>query len=135
LWVRRLADAIEEMREFHVIFDGYALHGGKDVTHFMDQGLTAERVVVVITPEYVRKATARIGGVGYESNVISAELLNDQLADRYIPVLRAGMQQPTFLRSKLYVDFRDDSRFDLALNDLRSALLRLAPAERPTKKP
>lgn len=133
-WVERLANALEPMREFHVVFDGYELHAGKDLTHFMERGVTSDRVVVVITPEYVRKATARVGGVGYESSVISSALFQDQLTDRFVPVLREGIEIPPFLRTKLYVDFRDDDRFESALAELRSALLRLAPLRRPSKE-
>lgn len=133
-WVVRLADALEGMREFEVIFDAYEMYAGKDLIHFMDRAGAADRVVVVITPEYVRKAETRIGGVGYESSVISAALLQNQLAGRYVPVLREGVDAPPFLRSKLYVDFRDDDRFMSALAQLRSALLGRAPLSRPTKK-
>jgi hypothetical protein len=34
----------------------------------------------------------------------------------------------------MYVDFREDGRFDTSLEELRSALLGLALAERPPKK-
>jgi hypothetical protein len=134
VWVRRLANGIEEFAEFHVLFDGYDLHAGKDLTHFMERSLAADRVVVVITAAYVDKATKRDGGVGYESSVISAELLDDQLADRFVPVLREGLARPAFLRSKVYVDFRDDNLFEEALLELRAALLHLPTAQRPPKK-
>jgi hypothetical protein len=122
------------MPEFNVTFDSYDLHGGKDLTHFMEHGLTLDRVVVVVTPGYVRKATSRVGGVGYESSVISASLFRDQLTDRFVPVLRNGTELPPFLRTKVFVDFRDDERFSSALAELRSALLRLAPVRRPRKE-
>jgi hypothetical protein len=121
------------MPEFNVVYDGYVLHGGKDLTYFMEHGLTSDRVVVVATPAYVRKATSRVGGVGYESSVISAALFQNQLTDRFVPVLREGTEIPPFLRTKVFVDFRDDERFDLALAELRSALLGLAPVRRPRK--
>jgi len=133
-WVQRLTTSLEAMPEFNVMFDGYALHGGKDLTHFMEHGLTSDRIVVVVTPGYVRKATSRIGGVGYESSVISAALFHDQLTDRFVPVLREGAEVPPFLRTKVYVDFRDDARFEVALAELRSALLGLAPVRRPRKQ-
>ena len=133
-WVQRLAASLEKLPEFDLVFDSYDLHGGKDLTHFMEHGLTSDRTVVVVTPAYVRKATSRIGGVGYESSVISAALFQDQLTDRFVPVLREGAEIPPFLRTKVFVDFRDDERFDLALAELRSALLRLAPVRRPGKE-
>lgn len=134
VWVRRLADSLEAMPEFHVIFDDYDMHAGKDLTHFMDAGAASDRIVVVVTPEYVKKANERLGGVGYESSVISAHLLENNLADRFVPVIRRGTDRPSFLSSKAYVDFRNDQSFENSLGELKRALLRLAPAKRPAKK-
>lgn len=133
-WVRNLADAIERFAEFDVTFDQYDLHGGKDLLHFMDRGLACDRIVVVITPEYVRKATRRIGGVGYESSVISADLLTDQLAARIVPVMRSGDKVPRFLRTKLYVDMRAERDFLVGITDLHRALHGSGAARRPSKQ-
>jgi|ERR1051325_5060489 chromosomal replication initiator protein len=132
-WVKRLADAVERMPEFHVVFDQYELHAGRDLTEFMDRGLAASRIITVITPEYVKRAEQRLGGVGYESSVISADLVSNQLGDRCVPVLKTGDARPAFLRSKIYVDFRPPVTFDDALRTLRQALLRVTPAARPSK--
>jgi TIR domain len=132
-WVRHLAELLEQEPAFHVIFDEYDLHAGKDLTHFMESGLAADRVVIVVTPEYVRKAEQRAGGVGYESSVISADLLDEQLSARYVPVLRRGKKRPSAIRSKLFVDFRDDSGFGASFEQLRAALLGRPPVQRPDK--
>ncbi len=132
-WVRRLAELLEQQPEFDVVFDEYDLYAGKDLTHFMETGLAADRVIIVVTPEYVRKAERRKGGVGYESSVISADLLEEQLGERYVPVLRRGKKRPAYIRSKVFVDFRDDASFESSFQRLRAALLGLAPATRPPK--
>jgi hypothetical protein len=132
-WVTNLAARLEVRTEFDVVFDRYDLHAGKDLLHFMDRAAQCEKVVVVVTPGYTERAGSRSGGVGYESSVISADLLSDQLSGRVIPVLRAGDDVPAFLKSKLYVDFRSDDEFETALTELVSALLGLAPAQRPQK--
>jgi len=133
-WVRRLADSLEALPSFHVVFDQYDLHGGKDLTHFMDRGLASDRIVVVVTPEYVRKAALRESGVGYESSVISADLLANQVSDRFVPALRQGADRPAFLRSKVYIDFRNDNEFDAAVDELAKALRGVPRAARPVKK-
>lgn len=132
-WVTKLADALDALPDMHVVFDQYDLHAGKDLTHFMDRGLACDRIVVVTTPNYVGKSAARSGGVGYESSVISAELLENQLTERFVPALRSGDNRPAFLKSKLYVDFRADARFQSAVEELAKALRGLAPARRPAK--
>src|SRR5262249_49422029 len=56
-----------------------------------------------------------------------------QLTDRFVPILREGNERPTFLKSKLFVDFRSDADFSTAMSSLVSALQGFAPAKRPTK--
>lgn len=132
-WVCGLAAALDQYPEFQVVFDQYDLHPGMDLNHFMETALTSDRVVVIVTPTYVQKSAVRSGGVGYESSVISSALLGDQLQDRFIPVLRVGSRLPSFLLSKLYVDFREDDRFATAVDELRNALLRRPQVARPKK--
>jgi hypothetical protein len=132
-WVKHLADALEKRPDFHVIFDQYELHGGKDLTHFMERGVGSDRIVVVVTPEYIRRAEARVGGVGYEASIISAELLANQLADRFVPALRSGDNRPSFLKSKVFVDFRRSTDFEASFDKLVAALHRIPTAARPAK--
>ena len=132
-WVTQVANVLDASPEFHVVFDQYDIHAGKDLTEFMDRGLACDRVVVVITPAYISKAAARSGGVGYESSVISAELFANQLSGRFVPALREGDERPPFLKSKVYVDFRDDSTFAMRMRELARALRGLAPVQRPNK--
>ncbi|HJQ40110.1 MAG TPA: toll/interleukin-1 receptor domain-containing protein, partial [Thermoanaerobaculia bacterium] len=96
-WVTRFANSLEADSAFSVMFDEYDLHAGKDLTQFMEAGVRCDRVVVVVTSEYVRKSIARSGGVGYESTIISAFLLEEKLRDRVIPVLREGSERPPHL--------------------------------------
>jgi hypothetical protein len=132
-WVASLADRLEKLSDFQLIFDSYDLHAGKDLTYFMERVAGCDKVIVIVTPEYVRKATARVGGVGYEGSVISASLFHDCLTDRFVPVLREGVELPPFLRTKIYVDFRDDGHFESALNELTAALRGKTTLLRPSK--
>lgn len=132
-WVTSIANALDARQDFRVVFDQYDLHAGKDLTNFMDRATKCDRIVVIATPSYVRKSEVRAGGVGYESSIISADILADQLSARVVPALRSGDDLPAFLKSKLYVDFRDDDLFDGRLRDLVAALLGVAPVQRPPK--
>jgi hypothetical protein len=131
--VERLAVALDRQPDIHVVADFLELFGGADLNHFMDKGLSADRVVIVITDAYVEKAALRRSGVGYESSVISSELLKDPLQDRFIPVLREGHECPIFIRSKVYIDFRDEDSFERSVSDLLAAIRRLPPVPRPQK--
>lgn len=133
-WVTALANSLEEDATFHVVFDEYDLHGGRDLTHFMEEGLRCDRIVIVVTPPYVSKSEQRHGGVGYESSILSSRVLNGDAVDCHIPVLRAGTQVPSFVASRLYVDFRNDERFKDSLAQLKAALLQQSPVLRPIKR-
>jgi peroxiredoxin family protein len=132
-WVGRLADRLDAEPDLHVILDEYDLYGGKDLAHFMERCRVCDRVVVVITPKYVERADERHGGVGYETGIAAAQLLRDQLTDKFIPALREGAALPTFIGSKTYVDFRDDKAYEQAFADLLRAIRRQPGRQRPAK--
>jgi hypothetical protein len=88
----------------------------------MERGLSSsDRVLVICTPEYVRKANEGKGGVGFEKNILTAALLKDANDNSIIPVVRSASSAnlvPTFLVSKVYVDFRDDALFESGYGEL-----------------
>ncbi len=114
-----------------VILDQWNLTLGSDLPRFMETGLTvAKRVLAVCTEPYVAKANAGRGGVGYEKMILTAQLMQDISADRIIPVIRGNTlvpPVPTFLSSRVYIDFRDDlayeARYAELLRDMFLALL------------
>ena len=114
-WVSELAKKLHDVG-IETIFDQWHLSPGEDITQFMEQGLrSADRVLVVCTGEYVRKANAGQGGVGYERMIVTAELIKDLGTKKFIPVVRdslASDKVPTFLGARLYVDLSDEIMFD-----------------------
>jgi hypothetical protein len=133
-WVLRLAAALQREPDVEVTLDQYDLWAGKDFTHFMERGLKCERIVVVSTPEYVRKSEERTGGVGYECSLITADLADDMIQDKFIPVLRNGNVLPSFLGAKLRLDFRDPRDFETELSRLLAAIRRQPESLRPAKR-
>jgi hypothetical protein len=110
-WVLALATRLVA-NGVDVILDQWDLSLGSDLPRFMEQGLSsAERVLSVCTEPYVQKANAGRGGVGYEKMILIAQLMQDVTSERIIPVVRANTLTPpvpTFLSSRVYIDFRDD---------------------------
>jgi hypothetical protein len=133
-WVGNLADLLEAEPDLHVFLDEYDLYGGKDLAHFMERCRACERVVVVVTSKFVERANQRKGGVGYESSLAAAELLSDQLTDKFIPVLREGSEILAFVGSKTFIDFRVDAGFETAFVKLLRAIRRQPSRERPPKR-
>lgn len=114
-WVLNLATRLMA-NGVDVILDQWDLTLGDDLPGFMEHGLTdAKRVLVICTDAYVQKANGGRGGVGYEKMILTAQLMQDIASDRIIPAVRSGAGSPpvpTFLASRVYVNFRDDLAFE-----------------------
>ncbi len=105
-----------------VVLDQWDLTLGSDLPRFMEMGLTgAHRVLVVCTDAYVSKANAGRGGVGYEKMILTAQLMHDISTDRIVPIIRANAlvpPVPTFLGSRVYIDFRNDFTYEAKYAEL-----------------
>ena len=117
------------------ILDQWDLGPGDDVTQFMERGIIdSDRVLVVCTDQYVRKANAAEGGVGYERMIVTAQLVQDLGTNKFIPVIRQASRQektPTFLGTRVYIDFRNDSQFESEVEKLIHELHRVPVVEKP----
>lgn len=114
-WVLTLATRLVA-NGVDVILDQWDLSLGSDLPRFIESGLTeADRVLAICTSTYVAKANAGQGGVGYEKMILTAQVMQDITADRIIPVIRRNNGPsllPTFLSSRVYIDFRDDASYE-----------------------
>ena len=105
-----------------VVLDQWDLNPGGDMTRFMDVGFeNSERVLVICTDNYVKRANNGKGGVGYERLIITAELVEDLGTSKFIPIIRQASGQekvPKFLKTRVHIDFRDESQFDEKFREL-----------------
>ena len=116
--------------------DQWDLHPGQDTTIFMESQIRDSNfVVLVCTPIYAEKSNIPRGGVGYEKNIISAEMLQSQdLRPKFIPILRKGDFQtalPTYLGSKYGIDFSISRDQAEPLDELLKAIHEIPPASKP----
>jgi hypothetical protein len=101
-WVMKLAERLQGQSGVEMIFDRWHLKPGDDKQHFMEQAVTdCDFVVMVCTPTYAERANKRQGGVGYESMVITTELAEHILTNKFIPVLRKGTWSASYAESSL----------------------------------
>jgi len=111
-WVAKFAERLQGQSGVEMIFDGWHLRPGGDKLHFMEQAVAGSNfVVVVCTPTYAARANNRQGGVGYESMVITSELAEHIVTNKFIPVLRKGLWDsslPIYLKSRMGVDLSDE---------------------------
>lgn len=125
-WVLRLATRLMA-NGVDVILDQWDLNLGSDLPRFMETGLVgANRVLAICTSAYVEKANAGLGGVGYEKMILTAQVMQNVTSERIIPIIRDNDGKPpvpTFLASKVYVDFRDDLAYESKYGELVREIL------------
>jgi len=118
-----------------VVLDQWDLVHGADLTLFMEKGIaSSDRVLLVCTPTYARKANEGQGGVGYERLVVTGELAAHIQTTKFVCVLRAGNVEssiPRFLKTRLFVPFLDDAEYQVRLEELLRDLHKAPANPRP----
>ncbi|OLT54201.1 hypothetical protein BJF89_17190 [Corynebacterium sp. CNJ-954] len=133
-WVSQLARRLVG-NGVNVVFDRWNLAIGGNLTRFMEQAGDEDfKVVAVISEGYTEKADGRVGGTGYEAQMLSAGMYEDLESDRVLPLLRNNQEEklPQFLRGRLWVDFRDNAAYENSyeklLRQIHDAPVEAAPA-------
>lgn len=124
-WVSQLADSLRP-RGIKVITDK-DITFGQDTNHFMEQSIAdADRVLIIVTKKYKEKADGRMAGVGYETGVITGELVNDQNTIKFVPVIREGdgnQYYPRYLGNRWGADLKSSECYDEVFNKLVNDIL------------
>ena len=125
-WVLKLASDLRASG-IDASLDQWDLAPGQDVAAFMHSGVReSDRVLLVCTDSYVRKANAGVGGVGYERLIVTAEVVEAIETKKFVPIVRHNSLSPkipTHLGSRLYIDFSDDSGYSASIDHLRREIL------------
>jgi len=120
-WVLKLASDLRA-KGVDVVLDQWDLVAGQDVSLFMQRGISeADRVIMICSSAYVTKSEQGVGGAGYERIIVTAEVVNSIDTIKFIPILRGAnpsKKTPSFLGPRLYIDFENDSEYELKLIDL-----------------
>lgn len=136
-WVAELSTDLRH-KGIDVILDQWDLSPGEDVTAFIEENLSsADRVLVICTEEYVRKADAGEGGVGYERMIVTAELIKNLGTKKFIPVIRQASKEkkmPRFMGARYYINLSEYSFFDEEFKKLISELHKIPPKKPPLGK-
>lgn len=132
-WVLDFATTLRN-RGIDAVLDQWDLRPGDDLPHFMETELErCDYVLMICTENYVLKANAGEGGVGYEKMIMTSSLLKTIDSNKVIPIIRqAGNSlRPTFLNTKLYIDFSNDDDVEYSLDELLRTLLNSPLYEKP----
>jgi hypothetical protein len=122
-----------------VILDQYELSPGDNLTYFMEKNIPeVDKVIMILTPNYKLKADKRSGGVGYEYSIITQELFENIVSNKFIPILRKGELEecvPTFLKSRLFLDMRKTSQIKDGLKQIIFSVYNKRLVEKPDLGP
>lgn len=133
-WARSLAERLRA-DGVEAMLDQWAAAPGDQLPAFMERSIAeSDFVLVVCTPRYKVRSEKRIGGVGYEGDIITAELLQHSKRRKFIPVLRCGdwkESAPSWLSGGYYIDLRDGARFEAQYQDLLSTVWGARPKPPP----
>ena len=120
-WVKALAERLQ-IDGIQVIFDRWHLKLGQDKLHFMERAVAdSDYVAIVCTEKYAKRANQREGGVGWESMIITSEVAEHMLTDKFIPILRKGTFEtslPRYLKTRLGVNLTSDPYNEDAYEEL-----------------
>lgn len=125
-WVKELAT---ELRNdgIDAKLDQWEVVPGDQMPHFMEKSVRDnDYVLIICTPKYKSKSENRIGGVGYEGDIMTAEVLKNSNHRKFIPILKSGTKEtsiPSWLQGKYYVDLSDEIHYKNNYSDLTTTLL------------
>ena len=124
-WVKRFASDLENLGGFTVLLD-QNLPKGYPLTRFMELGISrADKVLIIGTPEYKKKAEQG-KGAAFEGSIISTELMNDIDSIKYYPILRSGTFEtsfPAILQGRTGDDFSNDAEYENKLRVVADSII------------
>lgn len=124
-WVRQLASQLRD-HGVDVELDQWAAAPGDQLPEFMERAIRANTFVLIIcTPAYKDKSDERKGGVGYEGDIMTAEVFTRRNHRKFIPILRRGEWReaaPSWLSGSYYVDLRGEQDSEAQYKDLLNTL-------------
>lgn len=125
-WVKDLAIQLRD-NGIDAKLDQWEVVPGDQMPHFMEKSVRDnDFVLIVCTPKYKTKSENRIGGVGYEGDIMTAEVLQNSNHRKFIPILKSGTKEtalPAWLKGKYFVDLSNENHYEKNFEDLLTTLL------------
>lgn len=113
-----------------VVLDKWDLTEGNDTYAFMEKCATDSsitNVLMLLDPIYAKKADEHTGGVGTETQIISAKVYKEVTQDKFIPVImkrddNGAVRKPTYLEGRLHFDLSVPESYDTTYQRLVKTL-------------
>jgi hypothetical protein len=125
-WVLSLAIKLRQ-NGIDAILDLWDLRPGEDIARFMEEGiLLSDKVLLICSDNYCIKSDEMKGGVGYEKLIVTGQMVKDLGTSKFIPLVRQEhtiKKLPSFLSTRLFIDFCDNSKYEHSFEILLRELL------------
>ena len=133
-WVAGLATKLRA-DGVETILDQWHTAPGDQFPAFMEKEIREnDYVLIICTPNYRIKSDERQGGVGYEGDIMTSEVLSQSNHRKFIPILARDKWEdsaPSWLKGKRYIDLSTPELYKKNYPDLIATLL----GERPVAPP
>lgn len=137
-WTRKLAERLRGDGA-NVTLDQWHLAPGDQMAEFMERAVRENDLILIIcTPRYKQKSDERSGGVGYEGDIMTAEVLSTRNHRKFVPVFRVGRWSDaasSWLSGKLYVDLSGSPYSEDQYHDLVATIHNQRPSPPPVGTP
>ncbi len=137
-WVREFAARLRT-DGVDVTLDQWHAIPGDQLPQFMETAVRENSYVLVIcTPRYRDRSDKRTGGVGYEGDIMTAEVSTTRNHRKFIPILRHGdwsSSSPSWLKGKYYIDLSGNPYSEDGYSDLLTTIHRTRPVPPPVGRP
>ena len=137
-WVAKLATNLRN-DGVETILDQWHAVPGDQLPEFMERQIRDnDYVLIICTPNYRLKSDGRKGGVGYEGDIMTAEVHNQRNHRKFIPILARGTWEdaaPSWLKGKYYIDLSTLDRCEKNYPDLIATLLGERQIAPPLRRP
>ncbi|MCQ2211408.1 MAG: TIR domain-containing protein [Paludibacteraceae bacterium] len=122
-----------------VIYDRWSLKEGNDTYDFMEKSVkdpSITNVLILLDPTYAKKADARDGGVGTETQIISTNVYADVAQDKFIPIVfgrdeQGNICKPQYLQGRLHFDLTKSDKSDIEYKRLVRRLFGIDSVREP----
>ena len=122
-YTRKVYDFVKRLRNdgIETLFDQFDLKPGNSLHNYMEKCVsdpTVTNVLILLNPEYKKKADERKGGAGIETQIISEEVYNNLDNTKFVPLIfdLDGKQVvdvlPIYLKSRYFVDLSNLGNYD-----------------------
>ncbi len=122
-----------------VTLDQWHLQPGDQLPAFMEGAVREnDYVLIVCTPLYADRSNRRIGGVGYEGDIMTGDVFTTRNERKFIPIYRSGSDwhsaAPSWLMGKYRVDLRGETFSEEQYRDLLTTLHGTRPIAPPVTR-